>query len=558
MADKCKQTLKKYICPLVLFLLPLRHIAQGIDISDTGYNLACFRWFGELDGMWVYVTYVANLLGHLFTKLPLGGTMLGMNLYCSLVVSLLALCAWYFLRDKIPFGFVFAGETLAILLCWCPQVILYNYLTYLFLTVGTIILYRGIRAERKPYYIAAGLLLGFGVGVRFSNLTHMALILGLWYDGYLKKRRIAEVIGDTLLCAAGYAAGIAAFLIPIQLQYGLAGYLSMLSGLQTMSAGASGYSTGEMLAGAFIDYLGSMKWGVLFLLYILAGVLLFAVRRERLRRAKMAVFLAGFVVLLRFAYGRGMFGFDYHTYFSIFWWVSLFNTAALVCNVLALFRRDVSPEEKLLAVLTAVTVLILPLGSNNRSYPLINDLFLVAPVTLYFLYRFLPERFPVRAGAACCLLVLAVQSVGFGTVFVFRDGSFAEKRDTKVENNGILKGMYTTKSNAAALEGITGFWQEAGLQNTPVILYGDIPGLSYILDAPSAITSTWANLESYNRAFWDRDFAEVEQSMARVRPVVIIGKAYTPEDEKAALLQDFMDRYGYTCIYENEKVILYH
>ncbi len=558
MADKCKQTVKKYICPLVLFLLPLRHITQGIDISDTGYNLACFRWFGELDGMWVHVSYVANLLGWLFTKLPLGGTMLGMNLYCSLVVSLIALCAWYFLRDKIPFGFVFAGETLAILLCWCPQVILYNYLTYLFLTAGTIFLYQGIRTERKPYYIIAGLVLGFGVGARFSNLTHMALILGLWYDGFLKKRRISEVIGDTLLCAAGYAAGIAAFLIPIQLQYGLDGYLSMLAGLQTMSAGASGYSTGEMLAGAFIDYLGSMKWGVLFLLYILAGVLLFAVRGERLRRAKTAVFLAGFAVLLRFVYGRGMFGFDYHTYFSIFWWVSLFNTAALVCNVLALFRRDVSPEEKLLAALTAVTILILPLGSNNRSYPVINDLFLAAPVTLYFLYRFLPQHVPVRAGAVCCLLVLAVQSVGFGTVFVFRDGSFAEKRDTKVENNGILKGMYTTKSNAAALEGITGFWKEAGLQNTPVILYGDIPGLSYILDAPSAITSTWANLESYNRAFWDRDFAEVEKNMERVRPVVIIGKAYTPEDEKAALLQDFMDRYGYACIYENEKVILYH
>ena len=94
--------LKNILCPVILFLLPLRHIAQGIDISDTGYNLACFRWFGELDGMWVYVTYLANLAGHLFTQLPLGDTMLGMNLYCSLVVSLTALCAFYFLKEKLP------------------------------------------------------------------------------------------------------------------------------------------------------------------------------------------------------------------------------------------------------------------------------------------------------------------------------------------------------------------------------------------------------------------------------------------------------------------------
>lgn len=556
--EKMKSGIKNFICPLILLLLPLRHIAQGIDISDTGYNLACFRWFGELDGMWVYVTYLANAAGHLFTKLPFGDTMLGMNLYCSLVVSLTALCGWYFLKEKLPYGFVFAGEVLAILLCWCPHVILYNYLTYLALMAGTVLLYNGIQTKHKLCYIAAGLVLGLGVGARFSNLTHMALILGLWYDGVLKKRKFCQVLADTLCCVAGYAAGIGAFLLMIQLQYGLSGYFTMLFGLQTMSNGASGYSAGEMIAGAFIDYAGSMKWGVLFLLYIAAGLLLFRIREGRLLRAKKTVFVLGLLVLLRFVYGRGMFGFDYNTYFSIFWWASLFNTAALACSAAALLRKDAEEWERLLAVLTLVTILILPLGSNNRSYPVINDLFLIAPVTLYFLYRLLPERFPVRAAAVFCLLVFAVQSIGFGTVFVFRDGSFAEKRDTKVENNGILKGMYTTNSNAVSLEEITAFWEASQLQGTPVILYGDIPGLSYILEAPSAITSTWANLESYNMTFWNRDFAEVEKKIDTVRPVVITGNAYVPEDEKAELLQAFMDRYGYEEIFRNGKVTVYH
>lgn len=542
----------------MLLLLPLRHIAQGIDISDTGYNLACFAWFGKLDGMWVYVTYLANAVGHLFTYLPMGGTMLGMNLYCSLVVSLTALLAWYFLRDKMPFGFVFAGEVLAILLCWCPHVILYNYLTYLALLTGTILLYLGIRKDKKVCYIAAGFVLGFGVGARFSNLTHMALILGLWYDGFLKKRKVSAVLLDTVYCIAGYAAGIGAFLLMIQITYGLSGYFTMMFGLQTMSGGASGYSMGEMIAGAFIDYFGSMKWGVLFLLYMAAGAILFRIGSGKLQTAKKVFYIAGFAVLLRFVYGRGMFGFDYNVYFSIFWWVSLFNTAALMTNAVALFRKDTDDREKLLALLVLVTILILPLGSNNRSYPVINNLFLIAPVTLFFLHRFLPESYPVRAVAAGCLIVLAVQSVGFGTVFIFRDGSFAQKRDTKVENNGILKGMYTTKANAESLEEITQFWEEGNFEGTSVILYGDIPGLSYILKAPSAITSTWANLESYNRTFWDRDFAEVEKRIDTERPVVMIGNDYVPIDEKAELLQAFMETYGYEQIFQNEKITIYH
>ncbi len=557
-AGKRRAWARDIVCPALLLLLPLRHIAQGIDISDTGYNLACFRWFGELDGMWVYVTYLANAAGKLFTKLPFGSRMIGMNLYCSLVVSLTALCAWYFLKDKIPAAFVISGELLAVCLCWCPHVILYNYLTYLALLIGTVLLYRGIFTREMRCYVLAGAVLGLGVGVRFSNLTHMSLILALWYYGFLAKRKLGEIVKDTLLCVLGYAAGIASFLCLIERQYGLSGYVSMLSGLQTMSDGAKGYSMKEMIAGAFLDYLGSMKWGLLFLLYLLAGLLLFQIRKGYCERGKKLLFSLGFIVLLRFVYGRGMFGLDYHTYFSIFWWVSLFNVSALLCSLIVLVKKNMEKEERLLGAFVAITILILPLGSNNRSYPVINDLFLIAPATLFFLRRLLPRSFPVKLTAAGCLLTLAVQSAGFGTAFVFRDGSASEKRDTKVENNGILKGMYTTGTNAEALEGVTAFWEKAGLSGSSVILYGNIPGISYLLDAPPAITSTWANLESYNMGFWEADFARVEADLERDRPVVMIGKEYEPTDGKAALLQEFMERHAYRLLYENEKLALYH
>ena len=117
--------------------------------------------------------------------------------------------------------------------------------------------------------------------------------------------------------------------------------------------------------------------------------------------------------------------------------------------------------------------------------------------------------------------------------------------------------MYTTKSNADSLTSLTDYCEREGLRGQPVILYGDIPGISYVMDMPSAITSTWSNLESYNMTFWERDFEKVESQIDSVRPVVMIGKLYEPTDGKAASLHDFLDRYGYTLDFETDRIAVY-
>ena len=49
----------------------------------------------------------------------------------------------------MPAWLVFFGEMLAIGLCWCPSVILYNYLTYLLMGAGVLLLYRGICTDEE-------------------------------------------------------------------------------------------------------------------------------------------------------------------------------------------------------------------------------------------------------------------------------------------------------------------------------------------------------------------------------------------------------------------------
>ena len=110
------------LLPLILALYPLRHVWMGIDLRDTGYNYANFRYMGlaHMDSMWVFSTYLANAVGHFFSLLPGGDTLLFMNIYTALVVSATALIAYFFLVKKcgLPFWTVFAGEFAAVSLCW--------------------------------------------------------------------------------------------------------------------------------------------------------------------------------------------------------------------------------------------------------------------------------------------------------------------------------------------------------------------------------------------------------------------------------------------------------
>ncbi|MBE5847870.1 MAG: hypothetical protein E7300_09370 [Lachnospiraceae bacterium] len=563
------------LIPIVLMLLPLRHVAEGIDISDTGYSLGCFAWFGKLPGaVWVYVTYLSNIVGNLFTRLPGGDTWLGMNVYCSLVVSLIAVTSYFFLKGRIHPVLLTLGEVLAICLCWCPHIILYNYLTYLVLLIGTILLFCGIPSHRKGHLLLAGMILGLGVGVRFSNLTHMALIVALWYYAFLKKVPVKKVIADTLFCIAGYVIGLLLFAASVYGIYRFENYGEMLSTLTTMGAsGAGGYGLADMLLDAWKDYAEGLRWGALYIAYAGLGFLFWKVFLPRLASSRkgqkvwsgvaLILYIAGFGLLTRFTYGRGMFGLDYNEFFAYFKWAGFFAVLAIAGCLLVIVRKGESDENKLLASLILLTILILPLGSNNHAHPVYNDLFLIAPFTLEIWRRYLPKSIPVRTTAILCLLVFSVQCVLFGATYVFRDGTQGIKRDTKVTGSVILNGMHTDAAHAKNLSEICTYASDHNWTGREVILYGDIPGLSYVLSMPSATTTTYANLDSYNMGLWERDFGRVEEKIAAAPkddlsyPIVMIGTAYEPKDNKKELLLAFTGRHGYTKVFENAEFTAY-
>lgn len=312
---------------VVLAFYPLRHIGWGLDLWDTGYNYANFQYMGmeHMDPMWLFSTYLATAVGNLLTRLPNGGTLLGMNLYTGLFSSALALAGYFFCTRglKIPKVIAFVGEFVAISLCWCPTALLYNYLTYVLFLGCVILLYYGLTKEKKVCLIAAGVCLGANVLVRFPNLPEAAMIVAVWaYDvilwleergsrkgtvrGQTERGRVKtgqadggstapgqamgaarergtrapgfwrRLFAHTGWCLCGYAAALAVLFVWIQLRYGLDEYVKGISRLFAMTDNAVDYKPKAMLMGMIGTYVENMYWAVRIGVILAGGMALFA------------------------------------------------------------------------------------------------------------------------------------------------------------------------------------------------------------------------------------------------------------------------------------------
>lgn len=586
---KYSNFIEKVLFPILLCLYPCTNIRQGIDVSDATYSLANFEFFGTMDGTWMTATYLANVVGSLMMQLPFGNTLMGMYFYTSFVQSVTAVGVYAALRKKIPATLVFAGEWIALGLCWCPSTGLYNYLTYLFMAAGAILLYYGIMKDKKGYYLAAGICLGMNVAVRMPNVVQAAFIIALWYAAVLYGRTLQQTVRDTLWCILGYVMGFGVPFITICVRYGLSAYPAMVQTMFAMTEKAVDYKPESMITSMFGDYITGLFWMMFAAVCMAGGWLLFMIRRRMFDDQAGAVWTCRVIyavvlgVLLRFYWGKGVFNFCYYEYRSIYYPAVLLLVVAIIAAFYCLFAKSVKTEQKVLAVLVLVQIFVTPLGSNNMLYPIINNLFIVVPFLLWIACDcfvnagndgIVGQTFTMVWAMPFVGLVLFVfvQSVGFHMNFAFQDGIYGEARDATVSVPAKAAGVYTNQDNAAWLEELAQYMQDADLTGREVILYGDIPGLGYLLDMPSALSTFWADLDSYLMAEYQRDMESIISD-----PVVITASpiaAYLAEDadgmnwfgvdkekldadEKLQILAAYMKEHSYKEVFGNGRYVVY-
>lgn len=667
---------------VILVFYPLRHINWGLDLWDTGYNYANFQYMGteHMDPMWLFSTYLSNVAGNLLMKLPSAGTLMGMNFYTGLIVSLLAVTGYFFCtrRLKMPGWIAFIGEMTAVSLCWCPTALLYNYLTYVFFLACVILLYRGLTEEKNICLVLAGICLGANVLVRFSNLPEAAMILAVWaYDVlvWLQEKNSTAVrreglwrrLGQhTFWCFAGYGSALLVLLGYIHMRYGFGNYVSGIQRLFAMTDTATDYKADSMLMGMINTYVENLYWVVRIGVILAAGILFFAVVNMLLRiygrmnqmlwwcfgRILLAVtgamaffwlyvkglsalggmtalsglhpailFLAVLAVVLAVSGVAGWLLQRRCGMERALWWESrclwggvsvvmlvwlyvngfcsldflwdgpisygpmlrpgiLFLMLAMLAGVIVFLNPRNTKQEKLISVMVVLVVVLTSLGSNNRVYPSMNNLFVAAPFTLWQCWRFcvyVKEKrlgkitlsaFPAKGLLAAFIAMCLFQFGGFGMKFTFAEATGVYGLTASVENNAILRNIKMSPEKARWLTELSSYVEERGLRGREVILYGNIPSLSYYLQMPPAFNS-WSDLRSYGYDTMAGDLEEAEWKIREEngeRPVVLVDHQWeaAEQDEKWQLLQrkwqliqDFMERNGYEQTWQNDRFTFY-
>lgn len=608
---------------VILAFYPLRHVQWGLDLADTGYNYANHVYMGteHMDPMWLFSTWLSNEVGHLLTKLPNGERLVGMNIYTGLFVSLLALAGYLFCIKKLGIRpwIAFLGEMAAISLCWCPTALLYNYMTYVLFLGCFILLYFGLTNDKKEYLIGAGVCLGANVLVRFSNLPEAAMILAVWVFDFLCAREEKQndtvwqegfwrkTLRHTGWCLLGYLSVLAVLFGYIQIRYGIGEYVAGISRLLSMTDTATDYKATSMVIYMLQDYTQNLYWVIRMGAFLAAGMIL-SVLAGLVKGKASAVFqrgaqaacivlgiaMTGWLYFRRDAEGlRAPFcTLDFCVYESMYRPAILFLMLTLLIAAGRVLHPGSRKEERLTGGMLILVIFLTAIGSNNRTFPSINNLFIAAPYTLQACWSFITEykdkkiarvmipTFPIKCILSFFLLLCCFQFAGFGVKFAFAEFTGVRDISAEVENNEILKNVKMSEEKAQWLSSISAYVNENGLQGQEVILYGtpvalSIPSLSYYLQMPSAF-NPWITLTSYSYAVMEKDMEELNGET----PVIILenvaalyeegGEGALTEagvndgniemvlsDIKLQLILNFMQQNGYVQTFRNEKFALY-
>jgi len=332
-------------------------------------------------------------------------------------------------------------------------------------------------------------------------------------------------------------------------------------------------------------------------LFVLISIAVYACFPKRFQWVAKVGYVGAAALFFYYLRNQNMYNFKYSTTPSMFQWAVILLTGTMLVGIIVIFSKKFTQQEKLLCGMNMILIVITPLGSNNHLYGSINNLFLVAPFTLWMCFRFvkwLPERvtmgkiryavsaYPVKAMFWCIFAMILIQTTLFGWIFVFQEGNGGENLHTKIENSDILKGMITSPDRADILEDICSYVKDNELTGKEVILYGDLPSMSYYLEMPFAI-SAWPDLASYNYEIMVQDLAELEKQVAvgeRELPVVLLEikqGSYLLEgettldalnvsekernkivtDPKLKLIQNWIQKYDYSVTFSNTKFVLF-
>lgn len=415
-------------------------------------------------------------------------------------------------------------------------------------------------------------------------------------------------VRHTLWCLGGYLTALAVLLGYVFIKYGADTYVNSIMRLFAMTENATDYKATSMLDGMISSYVENLYWVFRIGVFVVAGMAGFVALKLLLKLAKWIcktvlsrmvqnncawaeaeslgregapvvvralwdvayICACGLAVLmLAWLYAKGFCSLEFYSYGAMLWPGVTFLMLTLGIAMLRVFHPKCPTDEKLISGMMILVILLTSLGSNNKVFPSMNNLFVAAPYTLWQCYRFVRNVkewhgisfFPAKAALVAFLGIFLFQIAGFGWGFVFGEATGLQNITAVVKNNDVLQGVKMSPERAEIMTEITDYARQNDLIGRESITYGKIPSISYYLEMPPAFNS-WSDLDSYQYSAMETALAELTAEIeggTSECPVVILNNTDSTFEEtpKFALLKGFMDELNYDLMFESEKFRVY-
>ena len=583
-SNKDQISTQTWLWLLILIVTPVCISLQGIDMTDTGWLLSNYQQFfndPESTSYWFHI-WIPRLLGGIWYISFKDAGVLGFKLAGVLIFWITAFFVYLLFKRYVQNRYLLPALVAGMVLHFAGKITIihYNNLTTLFLAAGVWVLVKGIEKGLKSWLFFAGVIFAVNVFVRVPNLLGVLFSGVILYKGWKERVECKALLYQLLSFFSGFLLGIGVIILLI---HGLGQWTLFYSSLTELFRGSnedlSQYRFNQMEKKFLYDHgRALLSAGVLYLLiYGVTRIL------QKIKRYSLSVF--SFVLVFFLAYFLNIFVFRNEMMVVVY---PLVGISYLTCLwVLSLPEERKSPLKDISwAVILCLG--ILSVGSDTGmkvasyglifSFPLLFYVWMQLPdITLQFNFvingngigkNMIPFPSAVRKQMFFYLLVAySAFSILFLWSDTYRDSPDRLRMNTKIQHP-LAGGIYTTEERAKVLHEVL---QELSTRIKPgdlLLTYENIPMIHFLTGTRPYNYNSWSNLYlplEYEKALKK---AEAERKLL---PIVVLGKSNTrssfwpkspfapgKENERRnrSILYDFLNRYRYVVVWENEAFII--
>ncbi len=565
----------------LLFVYQIIFIFQGLDFADEGFYATFYQqiFHDPQSVMFNFMYWLTGIVGGAFhcTFPQLG--LLGIRLLGVIVTTSTIILAYNLLKKYLNIYHLRLGLLLTtIIISNDPKELNYDNLSMLLFVLSVVFLFKGLQENKLSKLLISGAFLGLNVFTRVTNILGLVLVLAIIYNGYINRHTLIYQIKQILFFISGFFLIIIAILLLMKLINHYALFVSSLNIVLNMGTDQeSGHSIKHVLFRLFNKYFLSISYVVIFFISIamasLVKNILYAKTKYNWKilftALKYCFFLS--VCILTFI-GK----IKWNTLLLFF--VGLSFTASLLIIV-----STENKNIKLLVVIGTLILLFYPMGSEE--FVEMFSLWIVFPIAIDYFFNIKSIDNTISVSSAkseqsISLFINELQTNEIKKYFVYTcifiglfyayfypyfDISNRANMHYSIENK-FLKGIYTTKERANAVNELLNVSSKYVKKDDYVLAYDCIPMVHYLTETKPFMYNSWP-WAYLPEAFKNELYISLQES--KKLPVVIMQKVNTlnsnwPENindnysnikknlARNTCMNDFLKNNNYRKVWENK------